>query len=371
MKKVKLIFFHPYSFGGGSDNSLYRLIKKLNKKIYDIDFISLNKSILNNKITDINFIKLNSSRTILSIFEIRKILKKYQKKNKYKKIIMISNQNFANLVAIFSKYKLSFIKLITVDRNHIDELYFFKNYLDFIKKKTILILMKFFYKKADVRIGISKKLSKDLSKHVKSKINTVYSPSYDKSIIELAKKQNVKLKKNEKFFICVSRFSKRKDHNTLLAAFSMIKIKKKFKLILVGFGPEEQNIKLLIKKYNLENEVLMIKNLHNPFWLIKKSSLLIVTSVYEGFPNVIVEALTLGTPVISTNMNAGASEILLNGRGGDLVKVGDVLNLSKKISHFIANPSKLKNKMLTARKNLFRFDVESHHKIYNKIFKNV
>ena len=70
-------------------------------------------------------------------------------------------------------------------------------------------------------------------------------------------------------------------------------------------------------------------------------------------------------------MNAGASEILLNGRGGDLVKVGDVLNLSKKITHFIANPSKLKNKMLIARKNLFRFDVESHHKIYNKIFKNV
>ena len=371
MKKIKLIFFHPYSLGGGSDNSLYRLIKRLNKKIYDIDFISLNKSILKNKITNINFIKLSASRTILSIFEIRKILKKYQKQKKYKKIIMISNQNFGNLVAIFSKYKLSFIKLITVDRNHIDELHFFKNYLDFIKKKIILILMKLFYKKADLRIGISRKLSKDLSDLVNSKIKTVYSPSFDKNIIKLAKNQNIKLKKKEKFFICVSRFSKRKDHNTLLAAFSMIKEKKQFKLILVGFGPEEKNIRLLIKKHNLENDVLMIKNLHNPFWLIKKSSLLIVTSIYEGFPNVIVEALTLNTPVISTNMNAGASEILLNGRGGDLVKVGDVLNLSKRISNFIADPSKLRNKMHKARENLFRFDVELHHRIYNKIFKNV
>ena len=47
---------------------------------------------------------------------------------------------------------------------------------------------------------------------------------------------------------------------------------------------------------------------------MKKSDLLVLTSVYEGFPNVLVESLTIGTPVISTNANAGASEILLNGK---------------------------------------------------------
>ena len=140
---------------------------------------------------------------------------------------------------------------------------------------------------------------------------------------------------------------------------------------MVGFGPEKKNINILIKKYKLENDVLMIENLHNPFWLIKKSSLLILTSIYEGFPNVIVEALTLNTPVISTNMNAGASEILLNGRGGDLVKVGDFVSLSKKINNFIISPNKLQKKMMIAKKKLHRFDIELHHKIYNKIFQHV
>ena len=64
---------------------------------------------------------------------------------------------------------------------------------------------------------------------------------------------------------------------------------------------------------------------------MKKSMLLILTSIYEGFPNVLVESLTIGTPVISTNMNAGASEILINGKGGELINLGDYKNLSKKI----------------------------------------
>ena len=64
-KKIKLIFFHPYSAIGGADNSLYRLIKNLNKNFFDISFISLNESFLKKKIK-INFITLNSKRTIFS-----------------------------------------------------------------------------------------------------------------------------------------------------------------------------------------------------------------------------------------------------------------------------------------------------------------
>ena len=63
---------------------------------------------------------------------------------------------------------------------------------------------------------------------------------------------------------------------------------------------------------------------------MKRSKLLILISVYEGFPNVLVESLTIGTPVISTNANAGASEILLNGKGGDLIRIGRLQKPSKK-----------------------------------------
>lgn len=368
-KKIKLVFFHPYSLGGGSDNSLFRLIKKLDYKLYDIKFISLNRSILKKKLKYVEFITLKSSRTIFSIFKMKEIVN-YEYK-KYKKIILISNQHFANIISIFIKILSPHIKLITIDRNHLDELNFYDNFIKFVKNKIILIMMKLFYQFADKRIGICKKLSQDLSKLTKCNVQTIYSPSFDKSIIKLSRKKNVKLKGFNKFIICVSRFSKRKDHETLIKGFAQVKNKKNYKLILVGFGAEEKNIRLKIKDNNLSNQVKIIKNLHNPFWLMRKASLSIITSIYEGFPNVLVESLTLNTPAISTNMNAGASEILLNGKGGDLIKIGDYKVLSQKIQNFIDNPKTLNKKLQVAKKNLFRFDINRHHKIYNKIFKNV
>ena len=108
----------------------------------------------------------------------------------------------------------------------------------------------------------------------------------------------------------------------------------KIKLILIGYGPERKNIISFAKKLKIYDKIIMINKTENPFSYIKKSKLLILTSLYEGFPNILVESLTIGTPVISTNMNSGASEILLNGKGGDLVKLGDYKNLSKKIISF-------------------------------------
>ena len=108
-----------------------------------------------------------------------------------------------------------------------------------------------------------------------------------------------------------------------------------------------------------------------PLKYMKKSKLLILTSVYEGFPNVLVESLTIGTPVISTNANAGASEILLNGKGGDLIRIGDYKNLAKKIIRHFSYPKILIKKAKIAKKNLYRFETKRHSKIYTNLFQRI
>ena len=70
-------------------------------------------------------------------------------------------------------------------------------------------------------------------------------------------------------------------------------------------------------------------------------------------------------------MNSGASEILLNGKGGDLVKLGDYVNLSKKIISFFNSPKKLLRKKNIAKKKLYRFNTITHSKIYSKIFQKI
>jgi len=371
-KKIKLVFFHPYSYLGGADNSLFRLISNLNLDQFSITFISLNNSYLKNILDRrISFERIKVSRTIFSMIKFRKLIQSYNVNKKYEKVIIISNQNFANIITFFTTFNIKGIKTILVDRNHIDELNFYNNYKEKLKKILIKFLIKFTYPKADLIIGISTKLSRDLSVLTKTKVKTVYSPSFDKSIIKKAK-QNIILSNQYKYIINVSRFSKRKDHETTLKAFQIVSNKiQKVKLILIGYGPEYKKIISMAKDLNIYNKMIIINKTYNPYSYIKRSKVLISTSVYEGFPNVLVESLTIGTPVISTNMNAGASEILLNGKGGELIKIGDYNNLSKKIIFFLNSPKKLLDKTRFAQKNLNRFNNKIHAKIYSKIFKEI
>jgi len=370
-KKIKLIFFHPYSYLGGADNSLQRLIKKLDLSKFSITFVSLNNSYLKKNLSKkINFKSLKVSRAIFAIPKLRKIIHS-SNNNQFKKIIIISNQNFANIISYFSSININYIKRIFIERNHTDELNYTKNLKEKFKKSIIKFLMKIVYPKASLVIGVSTKLSKDLQTLVNTNVKTVYSPSYDKDIIKKSK-NFLKLNDNFKYLINVSRFSKRKDHETTLKAFKIVTNKyNNVKLILIGYGTEHKNIITFAKNLNIYNKIIIINKTDNPYSYMRISKLLILTSIYEGFPNALVESLTIGTPVISTNMNSGASEILLNGKGGDLVKIGDYRSLSKKIISFLNSPKVLLQKTILAKKQLHRFSAITHSKIYTTIFEKL
>lgn len=371
-KKIKLVFFHPYSDIGGADNSLYRLIKNLDLQVFSITFVSLNnsflKKILNKKI---KFIKLKASRSFFSINELRTLLKRYIYQKNYTKVILISNQNFANIISIISSFNIRRIKTILVDRNHLDELNFYQDIFEFIKKKFLKILIKLFYMRANMIIGISQKLSLDLQHYIKKRVITVYNPAYDNEVLKKSK-ITVSLSNKYQYIINISRFTKRKDHITTLLAFKTVSEKlTNIKLLLVGYGSEKNNIISMAKNLGIYNKIIIIEKCQNPFPFLNKSNLLILTSRYEGFGNVLVEALILGVPVISTNCNSGPSEILLNGKGGDLVAIGDYKNLSKKIVNHFKFPKRLIKKTKLAQTHLERFDIKKHSQIYSGIFKKV
>jgi len=375
MKKKKIIIFHPYSSLGGADNNLYRLINNLSPKNFSITFISLQKSVLEKKLfKKINFINLNSTRTLFAIFELRKILKIYIKNyNKYEKIIFISNQNFANVVSYFSTLNLIKIKKIFIERNHPDELDYFDGIFKFLKKQVIKCLMKISYKSADKVIAICKELSNDLSTLINKPVETIYSPSCDKIIYKL-QNQKIKFKflKKNTYLINVSRFSKRKNQLDILMATNQLFSKyKNLRLILIGYGEYKKKIINFIKANNLKKNVTLIDNCSNPYPYIKNSNLFIFASSYEGFPNVLNEALMLNTPIISSDCKAGPREILLNGKGGDLFPTKNYLILKAMIEKFILNPKILQKKMVKAKKNLWKLSIQRNVKSYSKVFSKI
>ena len=374
-KKINLIFFHPYSAIGGADNSLFRLISGLNLKKYNISFITLNMSFLKAKLPGVKFIEIKSSRSLFAIFELRNEIKKLIKNNFYEKNILISNQNYANILAFLSSFKIKNLKKIFIERNHTDELFFEKGIFRFTKNMLIYFLMKLIYPKIDRIVAISKGLEKNLKTITPaSKIALIYNPAFDKQIINLSKKKiNYKFKKKFKYIICVSRFTKRKGIQELIISFcEALKINKNLKLILVGYGDEEKNIINLIKLKELQKNVKIIKKCKNPYPYIKKSHLFIFNSKYEGFGNVLVESIILNTPVISTNCNSGPSEILLNGKGGDLIKVYDNSKiLTSKILQFFNNPVSLIQKTKFAKKKVNRFSKINNLIKFKQLFSSI
>jgi len=90
----------------------------------------------------------------------------------------------------------------------------------------------------------------------------------------------------------------------------------------------------------------------------------VLSSVYEGLGNVLIDAINCNIPCVSTNCHSGPSEILLNGRGGYLVKIKSPKSLAKKISYCIDNYQEAIKKNQIARENLSRFLINNQSKKY-------
>ena len=362
MKKIKLYIFHPYSRIGGADLSLSRLINNLDTKKYSITFITLEKPsisyYLKNKIK-IHIIK--KKRTIYSIFEIRKLIN--NSRNNFSKIIFISNQHFANITSVLALININWVKLILIERNNPIEL----DYSNKLKDKIIKILIKITYRFSNTIIAISKELGKDLEKLCNKKVITIYNPSFDRSIYGLAKKKVIK--KKFKIILNIARFEKQKNQLMLLESFNDIQKEINAKLLLVGYGSEKKKLIDYISRNNLKKKVLLITDNKNIFSYYKMADLFVLTSIYEGFGNVLVEAGMFKVPIISTNCKSGPKEILNYGKFGDLVNVGDNAKLSKLIIKNLKKPNKIK--ILKMYKSLKTFNIQNHIRKYEKIFNEI
>ena len=233
--------------------------------------------------------------------------------------------------------------------------------------------MRLFYKNSDKIIGISRGLSKDLSKMVNKKVLTIYNPAADKILINKIKNKQINLKiyKNKRIILNVGFLEIQKDQITLLRAFNTIKNKiKNLHLIIIGTGSEYYNIKNFINKNDLSKRVTIFNNILNPTVFYKMADLFVFTSIYEGFGNVIVEALINKCPVISSNCNSGPSEILENGKYGKLFPVKNDIYLSKLILKHFNNTSILKKKALKFKFNN-KYNLKTYIERYDGIFKKI
>jgi glycosyltransferase involved in cell wall biosynthesis len=113
-----------------------------------------------------------------------------------------------------------------------------------------------------------------------------------------------------------------KDFPTLLKAFARVRRERPARLIILGTGSEEAELRVLASALGVSDSVDFPGYVHNPFAFYRRASVFVLSSVWEGLPTVLIEAMACGCPVVSTDCPSGPREILDGGRFGSLVPVG-------------------------------------------------
>src|SRR5208283_467201 len=138
--------------------------------------------------------------------------------------------------------------------------------------------------------------------------------------------------------ITVGRFKAQKNHALLLQAFKRLLDRRDARLLILGTGELYDPTLALVRELGLENKVIMPGEVSNPDPYYRTAHVYVLSSNYEGFGNVIVEALACGLPVVSTDCRSGPGEILEDGRYGCLVPVGDSEALARAILNSLDAP---------------------------------
>ena len=360
MKSPEIIIFFPSIEKGGADKNLFMLSNFLASKLDKVSILTCSSK-YKYKFQNLNFIGPNykffdnfgrNIKTLVAIFYLIKIL--FEKKN----LLILSFQS--NIFSIFI-CKLFSTKIITRSNSFPDD---WTN--NFFKKKIFKIM----YKLTDKSIVNSVEVKKKFSRLYNINCTHIYNPINKSKIFKLSKKNVGKFYKNmnKLKIIIVGRLSKEKDHITFLKSLKILSKKTDFESIILGSGNQKKIIQKTILEFNLQKKIRMINFKKNPYPYIKQSDILVLSSIHEGLPNVLIEAAALKTFVISSNCETGPKEILLNGKAGALFNVGDYEGLAKKILYYQNKKQQRKKMIQKGFENLNRFDYETNlQKYYDHI----
>ncbi len=313
MQKKKLAILINALEVAGTEKVISQIINSFYKE-FDIHLVLLNNTIeyelpvndIHIKIIDNSNLRLKKrAKDILKIPLLAYRLKEYLQQNNIEVCFSALNRsNYINCFLRLLKWKGA---ILISERSHTSSAY---NPHTF-KGKTGRFLVKKLYPFANVIVPNSTGIKYDLTKNfnLTNKFTVINNP------VNITRQQKDMDEPVEDFsfdsftFSHVARFEKGKNHALILAAVNKIK-NRNFKVLVIGQGPEEENIKIQAHKLGISDKIVFLGYRQNVVKYVAKSQCHILTSDTEGFPNALLEALACNTPVISTDCPTGPRELL-------------------------------------------------------------
>jgi len=362
--KISILIYSMAS--GGAERVVSILLKELTQK-HEIELVLMRDVIFYDipKNVRVTFLE-NSDPRENGIFKLLKLPFLAYKFSKIKSDVSISFMNRPNYINVLSKYFGKKSKIIVSERAMPS-----KQHSLGLQGKINRFLIRTLYKKADLVIANSKGNNYDLQKNfLVKKIKTIYNP------IELKKCRKTK---NDKFtFVTIGRLDEGKNHALLIKALKNLNLNAD--LWIIGDGPLRKDLEKMVKNLKLEDKVIFWGRQKNVYEFLNKADCFVFSSNYEGFPNVLLEALNCSLPIISTDCKSGPREILAPDSNilkqtedievaeyGILTKVGSVESMTKAMRMMCENKELRYNFAKKSQNRVKEFEVEKIIKEWEKV----
>lgn len=350
---MKILLVISSLSSGGAERVMSDMADFLVEKGYSVSLVTLNPWVddfynLNEKINRIPFETFSTSGSLIGkimfnmgrIFQLRALIKKNNPD------VVLSFLDVTNVTTIIASSGLN-VKVVVSERIDPE--------VNPLLNKFWFNLRRFLYKRADAVVAQTINASFWLNKNCKIKTHVIPNP-----VRKLVKRDI----ERGKTIVSIGRLDKQKGHDFLIKSFS--EIEKKYSdwtLEIYGEGIEKQALNNLISSFNLSSKVFLRGVTHDIEDVLSKAGIFVLSSRFEGFPNVLLEAMSLECPVISTNCKSGPSEIIKNGVNGYLVDVDDKKQMAQAMALLIESRSK--REKLSASSGLIR-DEYSQEEIMKK-----
>lgn len=308
--------------GGGAERVMANLANRFVQQGLVVDLVLVRKQGPYLKIRDpaVRVIELKASRTPARLPDLITYLRQKTP------FALLSTMHYANEVALGAK-KLSgtATRVVVCEQNNVST---YARLTSRKAEKWTPLWTKLFYRWADAIVAASQGVAADLHRLTglpDHKMHVIYNPVVTPDLFKQAKEPVDHpwfAPEEPPVVLSVGRLVGQKDFATLIRAFAQVRQVRPVRLMILGSNAGSKTaLEALVQELGLTDDVLRPGFVHNPYAYMARASVFVLSSQWEGFGNVLVEALAAGTPVVSTHCESGPAEILAEGKYGELVPV--------------------------------------------------
>lgn len=338
--------FLPNLDGGGAERVMLQLAQGLAKRGLKIDLVlaKAEGSYLTKVPSEVRVIDLKS-RSPVVLFKTLALLRYLRQEQP---VVMVSALDIVSAATLAKRLTGVSTRVVMSVHTNLSRQFYDKPEIFLGRVRSYLV--RWFYPWADAIVAVSQGVAEDLARLTGlpvEKIRVIYNPVVTPDVFEKAKESidHPWFAPGEPPVILgVGRLVRQKDFPTLVRAFALVRQHRPARLMLLGEGDKREpsikpQLEALVRELGLEGEVTLPGFVDNPYAYMAKAKVFVLSSAYEGFGNVLAEAMAVGTSVVSTNCESGPAEILEDGKYGRLVPVGDINALADAILATLSQPT--------------------------------